>query len=186
MRKLVAGSSLPRPEFEKQLFNHDWIRRYERGEITTAEYHRHLQEEGGLRLSLTEFHDAWSSVFLPGLIVPEEFLGHLKQRYPLVLVSNTNALHVEFISQKYNVLDYFHEHIFSHEVGSLKPDRKIYEAAISAAGKPATELFFTDDRLENIEAALEMGIHAHLFHSFGGLVEALRGQGVDVGDFVPA
>ena len=40
-------------------------------------------------MSLEEFHEAWDSVFLPGLIVPEQLLASLKARYPLILVSNT-------------------------------------------------------------------------------------------------
>ena len=68
-------------------------------------------------------------------------------------------------------------------IGSLKPDSKIYEAAIRVSGKRPEALFFTDDREENIEAALQMGIRAHLFRSLPGLVQALREHGVQVGDF---
>ena len=186
MERFAASSPLSRAEFESQVFHHDWIRPYERGEISTAEYHQHLRENAGLAMSLEEFHEVWSSVFLPELIVPEQFLSHLRQRYPLILVSNTNELHADFISREYNVFDYFHEKIFSHEVGCLKPDRKIYDAAIAASGKPPEALFFTDDRQENIDAALALGIHAHLFRSVEGLVKTLQDHGVDVGDFVPS
>lgn len=186
MQRLAGSSTLSRAEFERRLFDHNWIRRYERGEISTADYYQHLRQNAGLGMSLEEFYEAWSSVFLPDLIVPETLLGHLKQRYPLILVSNTNELHAHFISRAYNVFDYFNAKIFSHEVGSLKPERKIYDAAIAASGKLPEALFFTDDRQENIDAALEIGIRAHLFRSVSGLVEALKSHGVDVGDFVLA
>jgi HAD superfamily hydrolase (TIGR01509 family) len=68
-------------------------------------------------------------------------------------------------------------------VGSLKPDSRIYEEAIRVSGKAPEALFFTDDREENIEAALQLGIRAHLFRSLSGLVQALREQGVEVGEF---
>lgn len=186
LQRFASSSSLPRPEFETHLFDRNWIRPYERGEISTADYHQHLRQNGGLHMSLEEFHEAWSAVFLPNLIVPEALLGELKQRYPLILVSNTNELHVDYISREYNVFEYFHKKIFSHVVGSLKPDRKIYDAAIEASGKAPEALFFTDDRQENIDAALEIGIQGHLFRSVSELVKALKNQGVDVGDFVPA
>jgi len=185
MERFVARCSLPRAEFEQIIWDKNWIRRYERGEISTEEYLGHLCKNGTLQMDLDEFHESWSAVFLPGLLVPETLLANLKQRYPLILVSNTNESHANFIARKYPVLDYFDRKIFSHEVGSLKPDSKIYEAAIAAAGKPPEALFFTDDREENIEAALELGIRAHLFRSVSGLVEALNEHGVDVGDFVP-
>ena len=104
----------------------------------------------------------------------------MKRNYPLLLVSNTNEAHVSFIKARYRVFDYFDHKIFSHEVGALKPDRKIYEAAIAASGKRPEELFFTDDRQENIEAAREFGIHAHQFVSESALIDALRRHGVEI------
>jgi HAD superfamily hydrolase (TIGR01509 family) len=165
------------------IWDKHWIRRYERGEISTTEYHQHLCERGKLSMSIQEFEAAWSAVFLPDLILPDQLLKNLKERYPLILVSNTNESHVTFISRRYTVLEYFHHRILSHEVGSLKPDYGIYRAAIEASGKAPEALFFADDREENIEAARELGIQAHLFRSPAGLVEALKEAGVDVGEF---
>src|SRR5213075_3258166 len=108
---------------------------------------------------------------------------NLKQRYPLILVSNTNEAHASFIAKQYSVFDHFGHRILSHEVGSLKPDSRIYEEAIRVSGKAPEALFFTDDREENIEAALQLGIRAHLFRSLSGLLLALHEHGVEVGDF---
>src|SRR6185503_19812268 len=156
MRQFAAKTSLSREEFEQVIWDKRWIRRYERGEITTAEYHRHLCENGRLCMALEEFEEAWTAVFLPDLLLPELLLMELKQRYPLIIVSNSNEVHASFISRKYTVLDHFGHRIFSHEVGSLKPDSKIYEEAIRVSGKRPEALFFTDDREENIEAASQL------------------------------
>lgn len=186
MRRLAAGSRLPPEEFGRVLRNSDWIQRYESGEVSTADFHGYLRESGKLRMTLEEFHEAWGSIFLPDPIVPERLLASLKRRYPLILVSNTNESHVRFLAREYRVFSYFERRIFSHEVGAMKPARKIYEAAIAAAGKPAESLFFTDDRPENVEGALEVGICAHQFESVASLLDALKSHGVGVGDFVPA
>ena len=186
MRRFMASSPLPREQFEAVIWDENWIRRYERGEISTADYHRYLCEAGKLGMGLEEFHESWGAVFLPEPIVPEQFLGRLKKRYPLILVSNTNESHAGFVARTYSLWNCFDRRILSHEVGSLKPDRGIYEAAIAAAGKPPEALFFTDDREENIQTAREMGIRTHQFRSLSGLVEALKNHDVDVGDFVPA
>jgi putative hydrolase of the HAD superfamily len=180
MERLVGRCGLPHEQFKQVLFDKAWIRPYERGEISTAEYHRYLCEAGQLRMELAEFHDSWSAVFLPDLLVPEELLADLGERYPMILVSNTNESHAAYVARHYNVLDYFDAKIFSHIVGSLKPDRKIYEAAIAAAGHPADELLFIDDREENIRGAEELGIRAHQFTTSQRLVEALRAHGVEV------
>jgi HAD superfamily hydrolase (TIGR01509 family) len=183
MRRFAARTPLSREEFETVIWDKHWIRRYERGEISTSDYHQHLCERGKLTMAIEEFEAAWTSVFLPELIVPLRLLENLRSRYPLILVSNTNEVHATFVAKQYTVLEYFHHRIFSHEVGSLKPDYGIYQAAIKASGKRPEALFFADDREENIEAALELGIRAHLFRSVSGLVDALGEQGVDVGDF---
>jgi FMN phosphatase YigB (HAD superfamily) len=183
MRQFAAKTPLSREEFERVIWDKAWIRRYERGEISTEEYHRHLCENGKLGMAIEEFREAWSGVFLPELILPELLLMNLKQRYPLILVSNTNEAHAAFIAKQYTVFDHFGHRILSHEVGSLKPDSGIYEEAIRVSGKAPEALFFTDDREENIEAALQLGIRAHLFRSVSGLVDALGEHGVEVGKF---
>ena len=182
---LHASCSISRDRFEEVLWDETWIRRYERGEISTDEFHSYLCESASLEMALPEFLRTWSSVFLPELLVSEELLASLKRNYPLILVSNTNEAHIEFIRSRYRVLDYFDQHIYSYEVGSLKPDRKIFERAIQASGRRPEELFFADDREENILAARELGIHAHQFRTESLLVEALQKAGVEVGDFIP-
>lgn len=186
MRHFSSRSPLPPDELEQVIRDQVWLRRYESGEISTADYHRSISERAQLRMTLEEFHEAWSAVFLPDLIVPERLLASLKARYPLILVSNTNEAHVRFIAREYPVFAYFEHRIFSHEVRSMKPDRRIYDAAIAASGRPPESLLFIDDRAENVEAARELGIRAHRFLSVSDLLNALSTHGIAVGDFVPA
>ena len=186
MKRFIARTPLPPEEFKAIVLEQSWVRRYEHGDISSVEYHRYLRDSGKLDMNIEEFHEAWSAVFLPELIVPERLLVRLKTRYPMILVSNINESHAEYVAKNYRVFDYFDHKIFSHEVGSMKPDRRIYDAAIAAAAKPPEALFFTDDRPENVESAAKLGIRAHHFQSVTGLVNALRNHGVEVGDFVPA
>jgi FMN phosphatase YigB (HAD superfamily) len=179
MQRFASRSGLDRLAFEQVLFDAAWLPPYERGEISSVQYHRHLCESGKLDMGLDEFHASWSSVFLPDLLVPEALIAHLSERYPLILVSNTNESHVRYIERNYNVLRYFKVKIFSHVVGWLKPDRRIYEAAIAAAGYPPDALFFTDDREENVRGAQDLGIHAHQFTTSSRLIEALHEYGID-------
>lgn len=180
IQALHACCPITREQFESVLWNKQWIRRYERGEISTKDFLDYLCEAASLKMALPEFRATWSSVFLPDLMVSEELLGALKRRYPLILISNTNEAHADFIRSKYRVFDYFDHLIFSYEVGSLKPDTKIFERAIAAARRPAQQLFFTDDREENVSAARGLGIHAHQFVSEANLVEALQEAGVEL------
>jgi putative hydrolase of the HAD superfamily len=135
-------------------------------------------------MKFEDFHRLWTSIFRGDLLISDNLLRHLRERYPLILVSNTNEGHAEYVCRRYPILEYFEDKIFSFEVGAMKPDRKIYERAIAVSGKQAEALFFTDDREENIQGARQLGIRTHRFRSEEGLVVALQDAGVDIGDFI--
>ena len=180
VKTLHESCSISRAQFEAILWDKVLVRRYERGEISTEEFHNYLRERASLNMTLPQFCTTWASVFMPDPLISEELLANLKRRYPLILISNTNEAHVEFIRERYRVFDYFDHLVFSYEVGLLKPDSKIFEHAIAASNRPAEALFFTDDREENIVAATALGMHAHQFLSEAKLVEALRQAGVEI------
>jgi putative hydrolase of the HAD superfamily len=184
VQALHASCSISRDRLEEVLWDETWIRSYERGEISTIQFHEYLCKTANLSMPLPHFQEIWSSVFLPGLMVSEELITALKRNYPLILVSNTNEAHFEYVRSQYRVVDYFDRWILSYEVGSLKPDRKIFEYAIAAANRPAEALFFIDDREENIIAARQLRINAHQFKSQKELVAALQDAGIEIGDFV--
>ena len=184
VKALHAACSISRNRLEEVLWDENWIYRYERGEISTREFHAYLRETADLGMDLTGFRETWSSVFMPGLLVSEDLLLALKRKYPLILVSNTNEVHIDFVRSNYRVLDYFDHHVLSYEIGSLKPDRKIFEYAIAVSGHEPEALFFVDDREENIVAARRLGMHAHQFRSELQLVDALQQAGVEIPDFV--
>jgi len=183
IQALHTACSISRQKLDEVVWDEQWIRRYERGEISTSEFHKYLCETADLKMQLHEFCETWSSVFLPDLIVSEELLAALKQKYPLILVSNTNEAHIDFIRSNYRVLDYFDHHVLSYEVGSLKPDREIFDHAVARSGRSPEALFFTDDREENILAARQLGMHAHQFRNESGLVNALQQAGVEIEGF---
>jgi putative hydrolase of the HAD superfamily len=183
VQALHSCCSISRDRFEQVLWDEAWIRRYEMGEISTGDFHAYLCESASLTMPLADFESAWSSAFLPDPLVSYELLSTLKRNYPLILVSNINEAHFEFIQSKYSALDYFDQLVLSYEVGSLKPDHKIFEHAIDIAGRPAEALFFTDDREENILAARKLGIHGHQFQGQANLLQALQDAGVQIGEF---
>jgi putative hydrolase of the HAD superfamily len=70
--------------------------------------------------------------------------------------------------------------IVSCELGVAKPSLEIYEATLARMGTQAHETLFVDDRIENVEAARELGLHAVLFRGDED-VDAVREQlGVDL------
>ena len=64
---------------------------------------------------------------------------------------------------------------FSHRLGIAKPDERIYRRAIAAVGEPAAATLFIDDRIENVEAARAVGLHAIQYTSHEDFLRAFRG-----------
>ena len=154
---------------------------YERGEISSQDFFSRLSQLLGLRVSYEQFCNLWTSIFLPGSLVPEELLIALRRRYPMVLVSNTNDIHYRMIEDSYPLVRHFDAHILSYRVGAAKPAEKIYEEAVRAARCRAEECFFTDDVEAYVEAARRKGLDAVQFRGAGELVEELRRRGVEWG-----
>ncbi|WP_369216678.1 HAD-IA family hydrolase [Streptomyces flavofungini] len=65
----------------------------------------------------------------------------------------------------------------SADLGVVKPDRAIYEAAVRRAGVPADCCLFVDDRQENVDAAVALGMRGLLYREPSDLEAALRGHG---------
>lgn len=59
----------------------------------------------------------------------------------------------------------FEVQIWSCEHGMVKPAPEIYRVCLEALGCPPERALFFDDRVGNVEAAVRLGIEAHLFTS---------------------
>jgi glucose-1-phosphatase len=81
----------------------------------------------------------------------------LKTRLPRLVLSNTNAIHMDYIFEHYRFLDDFDAHVFSHEVGLLKPDAAIYRLTLQKYGLTAERTVFVDDLTANVEGPAALG-----------------------------
>jgi FMN phosphatase YigB (HAD superfamily) len=76
---------------------------------------------------------------------------------------------------------YFKDVIVSGDEKTAKPDRAIFDIALTRmGGLHPGEVFFTDDSRVNIATATEMGFVTHLFEGPEGLVTAMRDAGLPV------
>lgn len=67
--------------------------------------------------------------------------------------------------QRYPTFHLLEDLIISGDVHCVKPNRNIYELALSRFGITANETAFLDDRRDNIDGALAVGMHAIQFVS---------------------
>lgn len=81
-------------------------------------------------------------------------LASLKSRFTLVAVTNGNAN-----LEKIGISDLFHEFISARAVGAAKPDRRIFDAAVSAGGAPQSRtLHVGDDPEMDVQGARDAGL----------------------------
>ena len=163
----------------KRLGSTDLVPRLESGDIDPMDFYRQVSALLELNVSFEEFCDVWSKIFVRDTIVPEEMLVNLRGRYRLLLLSNTNAIHIPFLRANYPLLRHFHFQILSHEVRAMKPAAAIYRTALEHAVGAPEECFFTDDILKYVQGAREHGMQAEQFLGLEKLENDLRSRGVE-------
>ena len=134
----------------------------------------------------TEQIDAAFSSFIVG--IPRHRLASLRalrERYRTYILSNTNPIMFrgviarEFAQEGLDVNAYFDGITVSYEAGSNKPDRGIFDYAISTMGIVPGETLFLDDGQANLDAAAELGFHTLLVPvgcEFAQLLSSLEKQ----------
>ncbi|HEY3841524.1 MAG TPA: HAD family phosphatase [Bryobacteraceae bacterium] len=168
----------PVEEVRRRIGHTGYVTQLESGQMESREFVRKLGEALGTDFEYGEFCEIWSSIFLPGTLVPESMVVGLKKRYPLVLLSNTNGIHFEMLEREYPILRHFEKRALSHLVGASKPSPLIYEKAVELAGCRPQECFFTDDIPEYVEGARKAGIDAVQFVSAAQLEQELTQRGL--------
>ncbi len=135
---------------------------YDGGKISSQTFHREVKKALGHTLDYNEFKKIWNNVFTLNPRVAR-LIKNLKSRYRLVLISNTNAMHYEYVRIKYPVLSCFDKHILSFKEKARKPDKRIYQTAVKACRARPAEILYIDDREDLIEAAKGLGFHTFTF-----------------------
>ena len=136
---------------------------YEQGLISTNEF-IDFYLENFPNLSKTDVIDTWNYMLKD---FPEhrlEFLKNLKDKnqYKLILLSNTNELHINYIKENvpfYNTFkDCFNAFYLSHEIQLSKPNKDIYNFVLTENKLKAENCLFIDDNEDNITSAKTLGI----------------------------
>ena len=137
---------------------------YEQGLIDTDEFLDFYQENFP-HLNEDQLKHIWNYIIKD---FPEHRLSFIQQlankkEYQLILLSNTNALHIDHI--KTNVPFYedfkncFDQFYLSHEVNLRKPEASIFNFVLEENNLNPKTCLFVDDTLENIKTAEKLGIN---------------------------
>ena len=134
------------------------------GKVTKLRFYHTVAKDLAFDGTYQEFALLWSDIFTP--IEPMIALAEsLKNRLPRLILSNTNAIHMDYVFEHYPFLQDFDAHVLSHEVGLLKPDPAIFQRALRTSGLTAARTVFLDDIAANAEAARQAGMQAIHFQN---------------------
>ena len=139
-------------------------REYEQGFVTSDEISEHYRTHFP-QMQKDDFLNSWNSILLEFPEYRFRFIKKLSEQkdYKLILLSNTNENHIEYIKQHVsfyedfkNCFDAFY---LSHEIGMRKPNPDIFEFVMEENGLKPENCLFIDDTAEHIETAARLGLH---------------------------
>jgi glucose-1-phosphatase len=144
---------------------------YETGRMSDSEFIRILREHMAEGTTDAEVIEAWNCMILDFPRHRIEVLQSLKKRYRLILLSNTNPLHIEYFLKGFQqqhpeieFADLFDAIYYSHEIQLRKPDLNVFEFILQTHQLQAAECCFIDDNLVNTEASSILGINSLHFN----------------------
>jgi putative hydrolase of the HAD superfamily len=150
------------------------------GQITDEEWRQRVV--AGLepvcgRVMAAQVVAEWSE---PAGVVDVEVLALLRdvrRRARVCLVTNATT-RLDRDLERLGLLGELDVVVNSSSVGARKPDRRIYDAALAAAGVSIEEAFYVDDTPALVEKAGSYGLRGHAYKGVPELAEALAANGL--------
>ena len=142
------------------------MEQYELGQIDDRAFKASLNQFSDHTVSDKDFEDAWNKVLID--IPPEriELLKRLKSDHYLILLSNTNHLHLkrfnEILANSTGIKafsDLFDKVYYSFLMHMRKPNQDIYQQVLDENDLDPDQTLFLDDLDENLQGAAQLGIH---------------------------
>ena len=138
---------------------------FEKGKIKSEEFISSFKESGNLKIKEIDFINAWNAMLLEIPIEKLQFIDGLKKDYKIILLSNTNEIHIKKFEddlKKNNMLEQFYKCFdkiyYSSRMGKRKPEENCFNQVLEENGLIAENTLFIDDSIQHIEGAKKAGI----------------------------
>lgn len=146
----------------------DFFLQFEKGQISVEQFRSEIRKLATTPLSDEQIDTAWCSFLCD---IPDqklEMLLELKKKFRILLLSNTNQLHIEVSTAgefaRFGKIssDFFDKCYYSYEMGMAKPSAEIFESLLTSEHVTAGHCLFLDDGSKNIDQAQKLGIQTYL------------------------
>lgn len=152
---------LNRKEFPENILKVN--KEYEMGLLSTEAFiESYIDNFSGL--TNKEIYAAWNAVLLDFPRYRLRFIQKLSEekKYQLILLSNTNEIHIDWIKLKVPFFEdfkaCFDAFYLSHEINLRKPNVDIFKFVLKKHQLNPDECLFIDDTTENTDAAKSLGL----------------------------
>ncbi|MBT8035970.1 MAG: HAD family phosphatase [Verrucomicrobiae bacterium] len=112
-----------------------------------------------------EFLTTWVDIFTPNTPMWKSIEKLHAAGHRLILFSNINNPHKDYLIKKYPVFQYFTGGIFSYQTGHIKPEPAIYQLATQQYHLTPETTAYIDDLPANINAGKEAGFICHEYRT---------------------
>jgi putative hydrolase of the HAD superfamily len=154
---------------------------YDEGKLTGLGFWRQIAHDEGLKLTESEIAELnlWDArMWTRGDPAMLAWQLAVKQRGLLTaIVSNMGDSVHEHMVRELHWLSRFDVLVWSYQLGIAKPDPAIYRYALEKLGTRPAETLFVDDKAENVDAAIALGMKGLIFST----VEKLRADLINSG-----
>lgn len=166
------GSLIGLMDYKNCSYN-DVFERFETGDITSEEFRARLKgvaSDLGKPVPLDFAIDkAWNKMILELTKKNFDVVAQLGSRYKLFLLSNTNAIHLDYFKRNsfrgdFGFSDFeriFSQTFYSHLIGLRKPDKAAFQYVLGRGSIKAEKTLFIDDNEPNFKGAIECGISCY-------------------------
>ncbi|MCM8786591.1 MAG: hydrogenase maturation protease [Candidatus Omnitrophica bacterium] len=163
-------------------FKKDFTLDYEMGIVTDYEFYTKFKTNFAPTLTYQEFIDVWCDIFIPKEKIID-LVERLHYIHKIILISNINRLHFEFLYKKYpKVFSFFSDLILSYKLKSIKPQRRIYEELQKRFNVSFADIIYIDDRVDLMPYAKQLGLNCIQFQNYEQLLSLLDYYNVKIID----
>lgn len=162
--KLAQKTGKPTRFFE-EIFLGPKSYEYRANKISGNEYFEWVAEKIGNGFSPDEINLMWVSEYveIPGM---RDLIKDLKKKGLKVSVLSDNVPErINYLEDKYGFKGLFDDMVLSFEVNMTKPSDEIFRLAIKRLDVLASESIFVDDKVDNVNAAIGLGLKGILFQN---------------------
>ncbi len=136
-------------------------------------------EYPGWENEIRRFNDDWVETFRTPVAGTADVFAEVKEAgMRCIALSNFGAETIGIARELHVELGQFDDEYISGHLGCIKPDPAIYAALEKGTGLSGEDLFFVDDKSENIAAATARGWKGHIFEEASGWRARLVAEGV--------